>query len=208
MSAYTPTGRVQPVRPSGRPLRYNVVAMALHWAIAALIMLDFAFALSFSQFNPGQTLYLRYAYPLHMSTGLSALSLSVFRVVWRLIHKAPALPADMHVVTRWLARLSHGLLYGFMLVAPLTGWLVLLLRRKPISMFGLFTWPSLSFVTTMPHDQRSSYHDVVLPLHTWISYAGIALVGLHVSAALYHHFYRRDDVLRRMLPSMRAISER
>jgi cytochrome b561 len=207
MSAYTPTRPVQPVRPSRQPLRYNVVAMALHWAIAALILLDFAFALSFSQFNPGQALYLPSAYPLHMSTGLSVLSLSVLRVVWRLIHKAPALPADMRVVTRWLARLSHWFLYGFMLVAPLTGWLVLLVRRKPISMFGLFTWPNLSFVSAMPHEQRSIYHDVALPLHTWISYAGMALVGLHLSAALYHHFYRRDDVLRRMLPSVRAIRE-
>jgi cytochrome b561 len=71
-------------------------------------------------------------------------------------------------------------------------------------MFGLFTWPNLSSLATMPYERRLSYHDALLPLHTWISYAGIALVGLHVSAAVYHHFYRRDDVLRRMLPRLSA----
>jgi cytochrome b561 len=192
------------MRRSRLPLRYGAVAMLLHWVIAALILLDFALALSFSQFNPGDALYLPSAYRLHMSTGLAVLALSVLRVLWRLMHRYPALPADMHVATRLLARLSHWMLYGFMLVASLTGWLVLSLRRQPTSMFGLFTWPDLSWLAVMPHERRLSYHDVLLPLHTWISYAGIALVGLHVSAALYHHFYRRDNVLRRMLPGMPA----
>jgi cytochrome b561 len=189
--------------PSSRlPLRYSAVAMVLHWAIATLIVVDFAFALSFSQFNPGDALYLRSAYRLHMSTGLSVLALTGLRVLWRLMHKYPALPADIHVATRRLARLSHILLYAFMLVAPLTGWFVLSVRRQPTSMFGLFTWPNLSWLAGMPHPQRVSYHDALLPLHTWISYAGIALVGVHVAAAMYHHFYRRDDVLRRMLPHL------
>ncbi|TMH71873.1 MAG: cytochrome b [Betaproteobacteria bacterium] len=186
------------------PARYSAVAMALHWAIAALIVVDFAFALSFSQFNPGDALYLPSAYRLHMSTGLSVLALSALRVLWRLMHRYPALPADIHLATRLVASLSHVLLYAFMLVAPLTGWFVLSVRRKPTSMFGLFTWPDLSWLAGMPHDQRVIYHDALLPLHTWISYAGIALVGLHVCAALYHHFYWRDDILRRMLPRMPA----
>ena len=114
------------------------------------------------------------------------------------------MPADIHLATRLVASLSHVLLYAFMLVAPLTGWFVLSVRRKPTSMFGLFTWPDLSWLAGMPHDRRVIYHDALLPLHTWISYAGIALVGLHVCAAFYHHFYWRDDILRRMLPRMPA----
>jgi len=200
MSASTPARPVEPMRVSARPLRYGAVAVVLHWAIAALILLDFAYALSFSRFDRGDALYLPSAYRLHMSTGLAVLALSVLRVAWRLMHKVPALPADMHVVLRRLARLSHLLLYGFMLVAPLTGWFVLSVRKQATSMFGLFTWPDFSLLAAMPHQQRVTYHDALLPLHIWISYAGIALVGLHVSAALYHHFYRRDDVLRRMLP--------
>jgi len=54
-----------------RPLtRYDAVAMSLHWVIALLILLDFALAMSFSRFDPGDALYLPAAYELHMSLGV------------------------------------------------------------------------------------------------------------------------------------------
>jgi cytochrome b561 len=189
------------MRPPGPALRYDCVAMTLHWVIAALILLDFALAISFSQFNPGDTLYLPSAYALHMSTGLCVLALSVARLVWRLLHTRPPLP-DMGVALRWLARTSHFLLYVFMLAAPLTGWFVLSLRRQLTSVFGLFSWawPTLPAIAAMTRADRQVYHDYLLPLHIWLSYLGMSLVVVHVVAALYHHLYRRDDVLRRMLP--------
>src|SRR5205807_9182687 len=55
------------MRPSVYSARYDTVAITLHWAIAALIVLDFLLAMSFSQFNPGDALYFRDAYSLHMS---------------------------------------------------------------------------------------------------------------------------------------------
>jgi cytochrome b561 len=189
------------MRPSSPAMRYDCVAMTLHWVIAALILLDFAFAISFSQFNPGDTLYLPSAYALHMSTGLCVLALSVARLMWRLMHTHPPLP-DMGVALRWLARTSHFLLYVFMLAAPLTGWFVLSLRRQLTSVFGLFSWawPTLPAIAAMTRADRQVYHDYLLPLHIWLSYLGMSLVVVHVVAALYHHLYRRDDVLRRMLP--------
>jgi len=164
-----------------RPLtRYDAVAMSLHWVIALLILLDFALAMSFSQFNPGDVLYLPSAYDLHMAVGMCVLTLSVARVIWRLTHRRPPLP-DMALPLRWLARASHFLLYVFMIVAPVSGWLVLSLRHKATSVFGLFrwAWPSLPAIAHMARPER---------------------VALHVTAALYHHFGRRDAVLIRMLP--------
>src|SRR5579859_5485126 len=128
-----------------RPLsRYDSVAMTLHWVIAVLIFLDFALALSFSQVNPGDALFLPSAYDLHMAVGLCVLILSVMRVTWRLSHRHPQLP-DMAFVLRVLARASHFLLYVFMVFAPVSGWLVLSLRHQVTSVFGLFhwAWPSL-----------------------------------------------------------------
>lgn len=184
--------------------RYDSVAMTLHWAIALLILVDFALALSFSQYNPGDVLYLTSAYDLHMATGACILLLSVARVVWRLTHRRPPLP-DMGVALRWLARSSHFLLYVFMVGAPATGWLVLALRRQTTSVFGLFRWAwPLPVVTTLPHPDRVFLHDHLLPTHIWMSYAGMNLLVLHVAAALYHHFWRRDDVLTRMLPRTSA----
>jgi cytochrome b561 len=189
------------MRSSTPVARYDSVAMTLHWVIALLIVLDFTFAISFSQFNPGDALYLPTAYDLHMSTGACILVLSVARVTWRLTHRRPPLP-DMGIALRSLARSSHFLLYVFMVAAPLSGWLVLSLRRQMTSVFGLFrwAWPSLPAVAAMPHADRQLWHDYLLPLHIRLSYLGMCLLVLHVAAALYHHFRRRDDVLTRMLP--------
>jgi len=188
-----------------RPLtRYDAVAMSLHWVIALLIVLDFALAISFGRFNPGDKLYLRSAYDLHMAVGLCILALSVARIVWRLTHRHPPLP-NMGLPLRSLARASHFLLYVFMVAAPMSGWLVLSLRHQATSVFGLFrwAWPSLPAIAHMARPDRVFWHDHLLPLHIDMSYVGMSLVVLHVSAALYHHFGRHDDVLARMLPWQR-----
>jgi len=189
------------------PTRYDSVAMTLHWVIALLILLDFTLAVSFSRFNPGEALYLASAYDLHMSTGAVILALSVARGVWRLTHRRPPLP-EMGINLRGLARASHFLLYVFMIAAPLSGWLVLSLRRQATSVFGLFhwAWPTVPAVAAMPHAERKLLHDSLLPAHIWLSYLGMSLVAVHVVAALYHHFRRRDDVLTRMLPRIPAVS--
>jgi cytochrome b561 len=175
--------------------------MTLHWAIALLILLDFAFALSFSRFDPGDALYLTSAYDLHMATGLCILLLSLARLAWRLMHRPPPLPGMGNALRR-IARTSHALLYLFMIGAPLTGWLVLSLRHQTTSVFGLFSWawPTVPAIAQMSHAERQLWHDQFLPLHIRLSYAGMSLVALHIAAALYHHFVRRDDVLARMLP--------
>jgi cytochrome b561 len=189
------------MRPSVYNARYDTLALPLHWAIPALIVLDFLLAMSFGQFNPGDTLYFADAYPLHMSCGALILVLSVARLLWRLAHRRPPLP-DMPWALRALARASHLLLYVFMIAAPASGWLVLSLRHQRTSVFGLFTWawPTLPTIASMPFAQRQLWHDVLLPLHTRLSYIGIALLVPHVLAALWHHLVRHDDVLLRMLP--------
>ena len=155
------------MRPSVYGARYDTVAITLHWAIAALIVLDFLLAMSFGQFNPGDTLYFADAYPLHMSCGALILVLSVARLLWRLAHRRPPLP-DMSWALRALARASHFLLYVFMIAAPASGWLVLSLRHQRTSVFGLFTWawPTVPAIASMPSAQRQLWHDVLLPLHS------------------------------------------
>ena len=181
------------------PIRYSPVAMTLHWLIAIVILVNFGLAVYFSRLRFGDDDSNQVAYLWHMSTGMCVLVLSVLRLIWRLLHRYPALPRDMGLVARVLAKGAHGLLYVFMLVAPLTGWVVTSLRRQTASMLGVFDWPILPFINTATtHDQRIGIYQATLPAHLVVSYAGIALVAVHVAAALHHHFYRRDDVLRRM----------
>lgn len=190
---------------TGTPTRYSFVAMTLHWLIAIVILVNFSLALYFNRFQLGDKDSNQVAYQWHMSTGMCVLALSILRAIWRLMHRYPALPQDMGLATRVLAKGAHGLLYVFMFVAPLTGWAVTSLRRQTSSMLGLFDWPILPFINTATtRDQRVAIYQAMLPSHLVVSYVGIALVAVHVAAALYHHFYRRDDVLRRMWPQRRV----
>lgn len=182
------------------PARYSPVAMAFHWVLALLILVDFALAESFSRFNPGDALYFTWAYPAHMSLGMLVIIVGLGRIAWRLTHSYPPVSPDTGALLRVLARGAHWLLYVFMIVAPLSGWAVLSARKNPPVLIGMLHWPNIPFVAEMTRAQRVAIYNVVFPGHIWWSYIGMGIVALHVSAAFYHHYWRRDDALRRMLP--------
>lgn len=183
---------------------YSPVAKVLHWSIAVLIAVDFLLALYFAHIASREDNFVQTAYLWHMSAGMWVLALSIARVVWRMLHTYPRLPADMGRYARWLAKSAHALLYVYMLIVPVSGWVVLTLRRQSAPLVSNFTWPGVPFLNTATtHEQRVAIYQALLPAHIVISYAGLGLIGLHVAAALYHHYYRRDDVLMRMLPLLR-----
>lgn len=181
-------------------MRYSTVAIALHWLIAALVAFELGTGISFGRFDPGDSFFFPSAYAMHMSVGIALLVCSVLRVAWRLMHRSPPLPQGMGLASRALAHASHTLLYVYILAVPFTGWVVLSARRKPVLLFDGVHWPTLPWISNLAHPNRTLIHEAALPTHIWLSYAGIGLIVLHVVAALYHHFYKRDDVLRRMLP--------
>jgi cytochrome b561 len=188
-----------------KPLQhYSRAAMLFHWSIAALVLFEFASALSFRRFNPGDVWYFRAAYRLHMSAGMALLVLSVACVAWRMLHTYPSLPQDTHPGMRVLAKLAHVLLYVFIVAVPITGWAILSARNAPAAVYGQFSWPKIAYLAHMTYEQRRSFNDFLLPIHAKLSYIGVSLVGLHVAAALYHHFWRGDQVLIRMLPRTRT----
>jgi cytochrome b561 len=186
--------------------RHTPISKVFHWSIAILIVIDFCFALSFSQFNPGDRLYFPVAYAMHMTFGMFVLILSVpfvvRRLTWGGTRRIENSTKDTSVVSRALARIVHALLFTFMIVVPLTGWAILLVRKKPAALFDSVNWPNIGFLSDLPRPQRVEIYDLVMPGHTKLAYIGMSLVGLHFLAALYHHFYRRDDVLRGMLPTL------
>jgi cytochrome b561 len=183
-------------------MRYGSVAMTFHWLIALLVVFDFALAISFSRFNPGERLYLPFAYRLHMSVGMAVLVLSVACILWRLVHRSPPLP-QMSLLLRGIARTAHVFLYVFILVVPLTGWLLLSVRRTPAVLVASLYWPNNALLTGLSYAARMKFNNLLMPSHAILAYAAMSLVALHLGAALYHHFGRRDDVLRRMLPAAR-----
>jgi cytochrome b561 len=137
------------------------------------------------------------AYQLHKSVGVVLFALVLFRLVWRLTYRSPELPSAMPRTERLAALGTHAILYALMLTMPLTGWL--LASASPLGI------PTLVFgVLPLPHPigPDADTEAVLSGLHLAGGLALLALAGLHVAAALKHHFIDRDDVLRAMLPSL------
>jgi len=171
--------------------RYDAVAQTLHWVIAALIVTQFALAWTFDDLPLGMHKLALVA--RHKSFGMTVLILAVIRLIWRLTHTPPPLPTTSTPVERFLAHLTHIGFYVLLFAMPLTGWLMSSAKNYSVSWFGLFTWPDL-----IAKDE--SNFNILRETHDVLSWALLALAILHVLAALKHHFWDKDTVLRRMLP--------
>lgn len=167
---------------------YGLIAILLHWIMAVLIIGLLALGLYMVQLPIGlQKLKL---YGWHKEFGLLVLGLVVVRLSWRIINTTPSLSLPSW---EWLAaRLVHWSFYGFMLLMPITGWLISSSVGLKPSFFGLFALPTL----IEPNEQ---WREVFEKAHQWLGYALIATIVLHVAAALKHHFINKDDILQRMI---------
>jgi len=176
---------------------YSRPARLLHWLTAAIILVMVPLGLGMSY--RGNTLDLwdgltDALYSAHKVLGFAVLWLSAGRLVYRLLHGAPA---DEPTLTWWqkgVSHLLHWLLYGLLLVVPLLGWIGISLFPS-LTVFNLFDLPAL-----VAPDQEAAKR--VLALHGWLAITLSVLVCGHVGAALFHHLVRRDGVLRRMLPGL------
>lgn len=179
---------------------YGWVAIVLHWAIAVLIV---------GQWTLGRVMKnladQRLSFDLiqwHKSFGLLILALAVLRLLWRLANPRPALPADMAAVERQAAAWTHRALYALMVVLPLTGWAIAstTVLEIPTFAFYLFVVPDLPLARS---DAAEASWTLVHDILGWVL---LALVLLHVAAALRHHFLLHDGILVRMLSPDRAFN--
>lgn len=173
--------------------RYSRGAIAFHWIIAAAILFNLWLGLAHDSL-PREWRVM----PVHKAVGITVLALSLARLAWRITHRPPPLPAT---VPRWevlAAKAAHRALYALTIVMPLTGWMMVSNGNppRPLDWFGLFPIPYL------PVSKGASGfgHEA----HEILGYALLALVILHILAALRHHLILRDSTLVRMLPILRA----
>lgn len=176
------------------PQRYGPVAISLHWIVAALILFNLAFGLYLVglPLSPQKLRYFSY----HKWIGVTVLLLATARLLWRLGHPAPALPAAMPTWERRAAHVSHALLYVLFFAAPLSGWLFSSANGFQTVYLGVVPIPDLL-------GKNKEVADVLKIAHHWINYTLAAVIAVHAAAALKHHFIDRDDVLVRMLPRSR-----
>jgi cytochrome b561 len=168
---------------------YDGVAIALHWATAALVVAQFALAETWDWFaRPVHRLMVT----THMSFGVLLAAVIVARLVWRLIpgHRVAAIEIGW---VRLASKATHYLLYTLLVVEALLGFTFRWGEGRPMSFFGLgIPGPFGPFGKPVTEQ--------LLELHNWVGWTIVIIALGHALAALYHHYVLKDQVLVRMLP--------
>jgi cytochrome b561 len=169
---------------------YTRTAVGLHWTIAALVLTAVFMGWTMTSMDVSP-LRLK-VYNWHKWVGVTVLALALLRLFWRLTHRAPPLVASLPAWQRVGAHAGHALLYGLMLVMPVTGWIYSNYSGYPVVYLGKVPLPNL---VERDRELAATWLDV----HVTLSVILVVTVGVHVVAALYHQFIARDGTLRRML---------
>ena len=173
--------------------RYGGSAIALHWLIALLMCCGFGLGLYMVElrFSPQKLMF----YSYHKWIGVTVFALAVLRVLWRIVHRPPPLPASVAPWQQALSGAIHVLLYLLMLGIPLSGWLYSSATGVPTVPFGI---AALQLPDLFGRDRDLAVS--LKFLHLTFNYTLASLVLLHVGAALKHQFLDRDGIMLRMLP--------
>ena len=172
------------------PIHYSAVAKVLHWIIALIIVTMLIFGQGFESITSDDEM--AFSLTGHSSLGLTVIALIMLRILWRISHPAPPLPQTVSPTQAAAAKVSHGLLYALMIYVPTTGLYTAAAHDIAIMPYGAFDLrAALTFVGDDDFAGRRFLHE----LGTWLL---IALLAVHIGAALLHQFVQKDGVLRRI----------
>jgi cytochrome b561 len=170
---------------------YSGVAKLLHWVIAVCVLFIIPAGILMGKLPDGNAKNL--IYTLHRSFGVVILALMLIRLAYRLVNGAPAPEPTLTAMQRMVSHVVHLALYALLIAQSLIGWVATSAYGAAISVFGLFTLPALV-------GKDEALAKPLFEVHELIGFAVAGLVLMHVGAALFHYFIKRDGVLQRMLP--------
>lgn len=172
--------------------RYAPAARWFHWLVFAFVLLAYLFV-NLSDFFPrgdiGRTLSLQ----SHFLAGMIVLVLVLPRLLHRIRNAPPAIVPPLANWEASLSRITHVLLYAFLVVQPVLGMLTVFAGGRGITI--AFTGLQIPSPIAADH----ALHEQLEGVHGWIGTAFYYVIGLHIAGALWHHFVRKDNTLRRML---------
>jgi cytochrome b561 len=169
---------------------YALTARILHWLTAAMVLTMLPAGIIMANIADGPLKDLLFHY--HRSLGVLIIPVVVVRLIYRLTHRPPPLPADIPAIQQLGAEALHLALYGLLIIQPLVGWVATSAYPAPILVAGLFELPPI-----WPPDR--AFSDLAFAVHRGIGIVIAVLLIGHIGAALHHHFGRRDGVLMRMV---------
>lgn len=169
------------------PLHYHRLLIALHWVLAVLIAIALLMGstqlVSLSNASPDKIFALR----AHMVAGAAILVLTIVRLIVKVNTAKPAPATTGNPLLDTLGRLTHVVLYLLVFGMVGSGIAMAIQANLPAAVFSLSAPLPPNFDHLAPR-----------LAHGYIAKALIALVGLHIAAALYHQFVRKDDLIYRM----------
>lgn len=171
---------------------YGSVAKFFHWIIAILVlgMLIYGF---FLEDFPKDIQPI--TYNIHKVTGLTIFLLMALNIIWRIYNPKPVWPFNMPDWQQIMAKVVHVLLYITVLIMPMLGLIGSVAAGRP---------PHIgSIIITLPIEKNKALAEASMATHNFVAIVLIILISLHVCGALYHHYIKQDNILRRMLPGRR-----
>ena len=175
-------------------LKYDMVAITLHWVMAICILLMLGSGIAFDNIPMDKSFKFN-LYQWHKSLGLLLLAAVFVRIGWRLFHKPPAEPAQIPKHDQKLALLGHWALYALMFAMPFAGWMMVSSSPYglPTYIFGLFEWPHLPYVAG-----DKSINGLAKSIHYYGGWAFIVMIAAHTGAVVKHYYFDHVNLLSRM----------
>jgi cytochrome b561 len=168
---------------------YDRIARQFHWWTAALIFMQIPLGVIMKRHGEGAVTDAMFN--THKLAGFTILLLVIARLIYRLVHESPSHEPTIEPWQRVASRINHWALYALLLITPLLGWTgVSFYGARDI--FNIFRLPALV-------SENEHMANRVFFLHAVAASVLGVLIAVHVGAAMYHHFIRKDGVLRRML---------
>jgi len=173
------------------PTNWGSISRWLHWILGLAIvgMIAYGWWMNHVPVRAARLFHRS----IHADIGYVVLLLTVLRLVWRGVNPTPELPGDTPRWQRIAARVSHWALYLATILVAMLGWAMAGARAPDYSSwFGLFNVPQI----TSPDKAAANAYEA---RHILFAYVLLALIAIHIAAAAWHHFVRRDRVAVRMI---------
>lgn len=169
--------------------KYGLIRKANHWVVGLIFIGLLATGVYMTEFATGSFKW--DLYNLHKSFGVIVMLLIAIRIIWLKFDNK----MDNSKFTKFeriASASTHGILYLLMLIIPISGMLMSMAKGYTVKVFDWFALPMLV-------EKNESLGNLMSAVHYYAGYFAIALVSVHVLAALYHHFIKKDDILKRMV---------
>ncbi len=176
---------------------YTPTARRFHWWTVALILVQVPLGLYMAYRGNVQGIFddlTNNLYSSHKLIGMIIFLVVLARLAYRLTHGAPADEPTLEAWHKGASHFNHWGLYLLLLATPIAGYI------------GISQYPALNiFGSRLPgivaENQEAASRTFLI--HFYLALVLVAFVAIHVAAALYHYVIRKDNVVTRMLPSLR-----